>query len=54
MDSRGGQSVLIVLPITAKDRSVVSGGLMGSQHFGEFTIGPVSGYRILKTSLSLE
>lgn len=54
MDSRGGQSVLIVLPITVKDPMIVSGGRMGCQHFGEFTIRPISGYRKLKTSLSLE
>lgn len=35
--------MLIVLPITAKDPAVVSGGLMGCQHFGEVIIGPVSG-----------
>lgn len=53
MDSGGGQSVPVV-PIPAKDQRAVSGGLMGCQHFDEFTIVLMSGSIILKTNVSLE
>lgn len=47
------KSVHVAVPIPAKDQRVISGGLMRCQHFGEFTIGPVSGSIIVKTSVPL-
>lgn len=51
-DTYEGQNVPIVVPTPVKDQGGVSGSFMECQHFGEFTIGSISGSVALKASLS--